>query len=384
MTTGSAFDFEGDGITEVVYRDENVLYVYDGATGAVKASIPCGSATRTGYPTVADVDGDGTANIICNCDVTNQGGTGKVRVYSSAGIPWVNSRSVMNQHAYSVCNINDDLSVPILQSNTAVPELNRFISQVPLYDRNWNPQFIPVPDLTITIDTVEVCNAQNYVDVTVTVCNIGSNNVDSIIPVSFYDGNPLAGGTHIATGNFTSYPVDAPLCVTMTFPVNWSQTAFDLYAVVNDLGNAPPADAPECVYTKCDSTNNMNTYYVKPYTMVTTMSGLAADYCPVNIQVPLTGNPAGGTSQAPGIAGNNFNPSVAGEGLLHDIVYTYMHGVCPFAISQEVTVFALPVVDFTASTVCAERYQLHGYEYSQQQFHLSLGLEFWRQQRTYG
>ncbi len=354
MTTGSAFDFEGDGITEVVYRDENDLYVYDGATGAVKASIPCGSATRTEYPTVADVDGDGTANIICNCDVTNQGGTGKVRVYSSAGIPWVDSRSVMNQHAYSVCNINDDLSVPILpQSNTAVPELNRFISQVPLYDKNWNPQFIPVPDLTITIDTVEVCNAVNYVDVTVTICNIGSNNVDSIIPVSFYDGNPLVGGSHIATGNFTAFPLDTPLCVTMTIPVNWSQTAFDLFAVVNDLGFAAPADAPECVYTECDSTNNMNTYYVEPYTMVPTMSGLDADYCPVNIQVTLTGNPAGGIFSGPGIAGNNFNPSVAGEGLLQDIVYTYMHGVCPFAISQEVTVFALPVVDFTASTVCA-------------------------------
>ena len=123
-----------------------------------------------------------------------------MRVYSSAGIPWVDSRSVMNQHAYSVCNINDDLSVPILpQSNTAVPELNRFISQVPLYDRDWNPQFIPVPDLTITIDTVEVCNAVNYVDVTVTICNIGSNNVLSNIPVSFYNGNPLAGGPHIAT-----------------------------------------------------------------------------------------------------------------------------------------------------------------------------------------
>lgn len=106
MTTGSAFDFEGDGITEVVYRDENNLFIWDGATGAIKAQTQCGSATRTDFPTVADVNGDGTANIICICATTNQGDPGKVRVYESGGFPWISTREVMNQHSYSITNIN--------------------------------------------------------------------------------------------------------------------------------------------------------------------------------------------------------------------------------------------------------------------------------------
>jgi len=352
MTTGSAFDFEGDGITEVVYRDENVLYVYDGTTGTVKASIPCGSGTRTEFPTVADVDGDGSANIICNCDVANQGSTGKVRVYSSAGVSWIDTRKVMNQHGYAVTNINDDLSVPVNpQSNASVPELNRFISQVPLYDKNWNPLFIPIPDLTITIDTVEVCNTVNQVDVTLTVCNIGSDNVTVNVPVSFYDGNPLAGGTLISTSNFTTLPLDTPNCQTQTFPVAWNNTAFTLYALINDDGSSP-ATAPELLFTECDSANNADNYNVQPLIILPEITGFGAGYCPDNILVPLTGTPAGGVFSGTGMNGNDFNPSVAGEGQ-HAVTYTYTHGVCVFDTTEDLTVYALPAVDFSATTVCA-------------------------------
>ncbi len=353
MTTGSAFDFEGDGITEVVYRDENVLYVYDGATGAVKASIPCGSGTRTEFPTVADVDGDGSANIICNCDATNQGSTGKVRAYSSAGVSWIDTRKVMNQHAYSVCNINDDLTVPILpQNNAAVPELNRFISQVPLFDKNWNPLFIPVPDLTVTVDTVEVCNTVNVLDVTITVCNIGSDNVNINVPISFYDGNPLAGGTLISTANFTTLPLDTPNCYTQIFPVAWNNTAFTLYVLINDDGTSP-ANAPELIFTECDSLNNVDTYAMQPIIILPEITGFAAGYCPDNILVPLNGTPVGGVFSGTGMTGSDFNPFVAGEGQ-HVVTYTYTHGICVFYTTETLTVYALPVLDFSATTVCAD------------------------------
>jgi len=64
--TGSAvFDFEGDGKAEVVYADENNVYIYDGATGAVKLQEDeHSSATCSEYPTIADVDNDGHADII--------------------------------------------------------------------------------------------------------------------------------------------------------------------------------------------------------------------------------------------------------------------------------------------------------------------------------
>lgn len=352
MTTGSAFDFEGDGITEVVYRDENTLFIYDGATGNVKASIPCGSGTRTEFPTVADVDGDGSANIICNCATANQGSTGKTRVYSSAGIPWIDTRSVMNQHGYSIVNINDDLSVPTNQQNTAqIPAINRFISQVPIFDVAWNPIFVPIPDLTVAVDTVEVCNTVNMIDVTITACNIGSNNVTAPFPVSFYNGNPSVGGTLISTANFTTLPLDTPTCATQTFSVAWNNAAFTLYVLVNDDGSSP-ANAPELIFIECDSTNNAANYPVVPVLIQPEITGFGAGYCPENMQVALTGTPAGGAFSGTGMSGSNFNPQTAGEGQ-HVITYTYTHGVCVFDTTEQLTVYAKPVADFSANTVCA-------------------------------
>ena len=59
--TGSAvYDFEGDGIADVVYADEINLYVYSGTDGAVKLLYDGhNSGTLIEYPIVVDVDNDG-------------------------------------------------------------------------------------------------------------------------------------------------------------------------------------------------------------------------------------------------------------------------------------------------------------------------------------
>ncbi len=65
VTGSSVFDFDRDGAAEVVYADEHYLYVYDGATGAVRMSMDGhASATLFEYPIVADVDHDGSTEII--------------------------------------------------------------------------------------------------------------------------------------------------------------------------------------------------------------------------------------------------------------------------------------------------------------------------------
>jgi len=119
--TGSLiFDFESDGIPEVVYADEVALHIFDGLTGAERLYDPRHSSrTLHDYPTVADIDGDGSVEIV----VPNGGGhyeaeqTGIYVLESESG-SWQAGREVWNQHAYSVTNIDDDLHVP------AVPEPN--------------------------------------------------------------------------------------------------------------------------------------------------------------------------------------------------------------------------------------------------------------------
>ena len=42
MTGATSFDFNADGLTEVVYRDENDLRIISGSTGVNISTFPCG------------------------------------------------------------------------------------------------------------------------------------------------------------------------------------------------------------------------------------------------------------------------------------------------------------------------------------------------------
>jgi hypothetical protein len=113
--TGSAvYDFEGDGNPEVVYGDERTLWVFDGETGKVRLQDGLHeSRTLHELPTVVDVDGDGHAEII----VPNGGSHNEVPywglyVLGAADNSWVAGGAVWNQHAFSITNVRDDLSIP--------------------------------------------------------------------------------------------------------------------------------------------------------------------------------------------------------------------------------------------------------------------------------
>ena len=116
MTGSAVFDFEGDGAAEVVYSDEETLWVYDGATGTVELEwTGHDSGTRYEYPTIVDIDQDGSAEILL------PGGRGAdfgLSVIGSADSSWVSARSIWNQYAYSITNVNDDGTIP------AQPEAN--------------------------------------------------------------------------------------------------------------------------------------------------------------------------------------------------------------------------------------------------------------------
>jgi hypothetical protein len=112
FTGSSVFDFEGDGAAEVVYADENDVWVFDGATGAVKLQeTQHASATCSEYPVVADVDLDGHAEIIYTSDPYSGSESG-VRAIGDAANSWMPARPVWNQHAYAITNVNNDSTIP--------------------------------------------------------------------------------------------------------------------------------------------------------------------------------------------------------------------------------------------------------------------------------
>ena len=128
--TGAAvFDFEDDGIAEVVFADEAQLYVWRGTDGADQLGAAGfdptlhTSGTLSDNPVVLDVDNDNSTEIILASnhfldllfDTTPTDWSGVRAIGSGSGTPWADSRPVWNQHAYSMTNINDDLSVPVSQ-----------------------------------------------------------------------------------------------------------------------------------------------------------------------------------------------------------------------------------------------------------------------------
>lgn len=108
-TGASIFDFDADGDQEVVYDDEINVYAFDGPTGAVRfQSDRHSSSTMMDYPVIADVDGDGSAEIIVTHTTYGYGFT----VYGAGDGRWAPARKLWNQHAYSRNNVEDDLTIP--------------------------------------------------------------------------------------------------------------------------------------------------------------------------------------------------------------------------------------------------------------------------------
>ena len=118
FTGSSVFDFEGDGRAEVVYADQEDLFIYDGPTGAKRFVEPShASGTLWEYPLVVDVDNDGQSEIVLASN--NYGYPGEwtgIHVFGSQTNSWAPARPIWNQHAYSISNVEDDGGIPQYQT----------------------------------------------------------------------------------------------------------------------------------------------------------------------------------------------------------------------------------------------------------------------------
>lgn len=109
----SAYDFDDDGAYELLHADEVAFRIYDGRTGAVRFEDPNHrSQTLIEYPVVADVDHDGSAEIIV-ASSANDGVDVGITVYGHrGGVGWFPSGPTWGQYAYTTTAILDDGSVP--------------------------------------------------------------------------------------------------------------------------------------------------------------------------------------------------------------------------------------------------------------------------------
>ncbi len=179
----SAYDFDGDGTYELLYADQNTFWVYDGPTGTVLYSNTShASGTLWEYPVIADVDRDGSAEIV----ISSNGGHWKgVTVIGHSGSGWQASGPTWGTHDFAVTNLDADGVVP---TPPPLPwTTNNVFRARPMVD---DPG---AADLYILLEDVCIASCENGpVRVSYAVANQGGLDVDSGVEVALY---ALDGGT---------------------------------------------------------------------------------------------------------------------------------------------------------------------------------------------
>ena len=205
MTGSSVFDFDGDGIAEVVYADEEHLFIFDGPTG-VDRLAPTGfesgdhrNGTLQEYPSLADIDGDGSTEIVlASADYAGTSQWQGVRAIGSKTSSWMPSRPIWNQHAYSITNINDDGSVPATPSANWMSWNNFRTADLSEAPGDWLPN--------LQILDVEYCADCDGGEVTIygAVGNSGLDPSGGFDVVLLDDGVPIATQPVAALASGTS------------------------------------------------------------------------------------------------------------------------------------------------------------------------------------
>ncbi len=112
IAAGTAFDFLGDGVAEAMYADEQFMFIFDGA-GQVLMQTPRTSGTLSEYPVVADIDNDGSAEIVVvSNSLGGQPSSVTVQVIRDVQDRWIQARRIWNQHTYHVTNVREDGTIP--------------------------------------------------------------------------------------------------------------------------------------------------------------------------------------------------------------------------------------------------------------------------------
>lgn len=202
-TGSSTFDFEGDGLAEVVYADETRLRIYDGATGTVRFEVPHSSCTTYENPVVVDVDGDNNAEIVVAANVScGYGNLEGIRVFRDRRDGWVNTRRIWNQHAYSVTNVNEDGTIPVSPTaNWRVPGLNTFRSNS---QGSGTTSPFAAADL-IASEVASACDtAAQTVSLSARITNQGEAAASAGLQVAFFQGAPASGGTLLGVATLPS------------------------------------------------------------------------------------------------------------------------------------------------------------------------------------
>ena len=253
------FDFNGDGLNEIVYRDEENMRILNGLNGNDIALSPCKSGTGYEYPIVADIDNDNEAEIMSVCGDTDLAQNGVLTIFSSGPeTTWSDTRPVWNQNRYFNLHVNDDLTIPSQMQNMAAisfePGINGFLNQYAIRENNGI-------DISASLTNLD----RDCQEIQFKICNERAGIFDEMISMIVYNADPFINGDvqEIQFNYQSPSPLDSGECSIFNTPIDnpnfWDR---ELFIIINNSGNVDTPldwdrDFPNTSFAECDYENNL-------------------------------------------------------------------------------------------------------------------------------
>ena len=241
--SASAFDFDFDGVPEVLTQDECFTRVLDGRTGALRLELANSSSAIHEYPLALDVDGDDETELItvanfsdaplaAKCAADHPGWKARrgVFVYRSDAGAWPTAGALWTTHTFHVTNADAVGNVPISeQAHWKLPALNNF--------RRGLQSGLPAnaPDLDVSL-AAALDGCPETMTLQATVHNAGALGVPAGVEVGFHAG---ADADAPLLGVVATMVALAPgATTTLTWPLSPPDPGVPVYSAVVDPGDA--------------------------------------------------------------------------------------------------------------------------------------------------
>lgn len=262
-TSATVFDFDGDEAAEVIINGYCFVEIFAGADGRKLWQTPSYSQNSV-IPVVADVDGDGNAELMISstsaydgpvrdprtADVCGSIAEGffphraGVRVFGDVRDNWVATRRVWNQYAYHIDNITEDNLVPPIDERSWTTHNTYRVNRVENATR--------APDLRVRALDARTENCPSSVTLRALVENVGARGVLDGLPVAFYMYDGSALGDLLAVGA-TTRPLlwGESAWVEVVVPLDEDVRGFSFVAVADDNGSRG-------IHGECREDNNQS------------------------------------------------------------------------------------------------------------------------------
>ena len=212
----------------------------------------CGSGGFVCAPPPSGTPGSGNT-----CRAAWLGSVNGIRVYRDMLDRWVDTRTIWNQHAYSITHIEENGLVPrtsLWQQNWLVDGYNNFRQNT---QGDLNPE--DMNDFTSGSGALVTCDSEGNLIIQVNICNRGLAPAPPGINVAFYNGDPELCDVLCVSTTTTALAPGTCEAVTCVWPDAPPSEVLEIHVVADDDGTCGPDSGSE---GECVEGNNEGVFKV--------------------------------------------------------------------------------------------------------------------------